>query len=153
MTPNTLSDLSIKISQYFLEFLESDFKRQQAPRRRVILQTDNGFKSGMRLAPYAELQKTVWELLNAPVNQELSFVFKPKTYNKQLSNALKLVIKEQVETISQSAVDAVKTELINQAKSTLGESLRAPEEWIESLQLVFMSELSTQIVRPILSSR
>lgn len=151
MNPNILSDLSIKISQYFLEFLESDFKRQQAPRRRVILQTDNGFKSGMRLAPYNELQKTVWALLNAPINEESSFVFKPKTYNKQLSNALRLVIKEQVETISQASVDAVKAELINQAKSTLGESLRAPEEWIESLQLVLMSEISTQIVRPILS--
>lgn len=151
MSPNILSDLSIKISQYFLEFLESDFKRQQAPRRRVILQTDNGFKSGMRLAPYAELQKTIWELLEAPINQELSFVFKPKAFNKQLSNALKLVIKEQVETISQSSVDTVKAELINQAKATLGESLRAPEEWIESLQLVLMSEISTQIVRPILS--
>ena len=62
-----------------------------------------------------------------------------------------MVIKEQVETISQSSVDAVNAELINQAKASLGEALKAPEEWIESLQLVLMSELSTQIVRPILS--
>jgi len=50
MDPKILNDLSIKISQYFLDFLESDFKRQQAPRRRIELQTDNGFKSGMRIA-------------------------------------------------------------------------------------------------------
>jgi hypothetical protein len=151
MTPNILTDLSIKISQYFLEFLESDFKRQQAPRRRIILQTDNGFKAGMRIAPYVELQKTIWDLLETPINQELKFVFKPKAFNKQLSNALKLVIKEQVETISQSSVDAVKTELVNQSKATLGESLKSPEGWIESLQLVLMNEISTQIVRPMLS--
>jgi hypothetical protein len=151
MTPNILTDLSIKISQYFLEFLESDFKRQQAPRRRIILQTDNGFKAGMRIAPYVELQKTIWDLLETPINQELKFVFKPKSFNKQLSNALKLVIKEQVETISQSSVEAVKTELVNQSKATLGEALKSPEEWIESLQLVLMNEISTQIVRPMLS--
>ncbi len=35
MLPETLKELSIKVSQYFLDFLESDFKRQQAPRRRA----------------------------------------------------------------------------------------------------------------------
>ena len=63
MVPEVLKNLSIKISQYFLEFLESDFKRQQAPRRRVVLQTDNGFKAGMRVAPYAGLQSDLWKIL------------------------------------------------------------------------------------------
>lgn len=151
MVPEVLKGLSIKISQYFLEFLESDFKRQQAPRRRIVLQTDNGFKAGMRVAPYAELQKTIWELLRKPIGSELKFTFKPKSYFRQLSTSLKLVIKEQVETISQSSVDAIRNELINQSKATLGESLKSPEEWIESLHLVLLDEIATQLVRPMLS--
>jgi len=100
MLPNVLNNLSIKISQYFLEFLESDFKKQQAPRRRIELLTPNGFKSGMRIAVYTELQKTLWDLLEKPINTELTFSFTPKSYFKQLSNPLKLIIKEQVENIS-----------------------------------------------------
>ncbi len=54
MIPETLKQLSLEVSQYFLDFLESDFKRQQAPRRRVILQTSSGFKAGMALAGYRD---------------------------------------------------------------------------------------------------
>jgi superfamily I DNA and/or RNA helicase len=151
MNSEILQNLSIKISKYFLEFLESDFKRQQAPKRRVVLQQDNGFKCGMRLAPYAELQKVMWGLLDKPISEELVLLFKPKTYLRQLSVSLKLVLKEQVETITQESVDAIKNELVNQAKSSLGEALNDSEKWIESLKMVLLSEISTQVVRPMLS--
>lgn len=39
MIPETLKQLSLKVPQHFLDLLESDLKRQQAPRRRVIVQT------------------------------------------------------------------------------------------------------------------
>jgi hypothetical protein len=48
----TIKEISIKVSQYFLDFLESDFKRQQAPRRRIVLQNESGFRSAMRVAAY-----------------------------------------------------------------------------------------------------
>lgn len=57
--PETLKQLSLKVSQYFLDFLESDFKRQQAPRRRVILQTSSGFKAGIALAGYRSLMQSL----------------------------------------------------------------------------------------------
>lgn len=151
MNSQILQDLSIKISKYFLEFLESDFKKQQAPKRRIVLQQDNGFKCGMRLAPYPELQKIIWNLLDKPINDDLTFVFKPKAYLRQLSNSLKLVLKEQVETISQSSIDAVKIELTNQAKVSLKDALVDSEKWIESLKMILLAEISNQIVRPMLS--
>jgi len=151
MNPETLNDLSIKISQYFLDFLESDFKRQQAPRRRVELKTDNGFKSGMAIAPYQELQKDLWSLLNQPVSSDLNLIFKPKIFYKQLSTPLRLVLNEQVKTISDSSILRIKTELINQAQSSLGEALRDPEDWIYDLHAVLMSEISSELVRPVLS--
>ena len=50
MIADTLKELSLKVSQYFLDFLESDFKRQQAPRRRVMLQNSMGIDRGRYLA-------------------------------------------------------------------------------------------------------
>lgn len=151
MQPEILKKLSIKVSQYFLDFLETDFKRQQAPRRRVILQTDNGFKAGMKVAPYQSLQSAIWRELDKPISEELGLLFQPKNFHKQLSTPLKWVIKEQVETISQNAIDAVINELVNKSKLTVDEALKSPEEWIESLHIVLLDEVSTQIVRPMLS--
>jgi hypothetical protein len=151
MQPQVLKDLSIKISQYFLDFLESDFKRQQAPKRRIILQTDNGFKSGMRVAPYAKLQSVLWDVLNRPINTELKLNFKPKTYYRQLNTSLKSIINAQVSIISLSSIEAIKEELLRQTKETLDNSLISPEEWIESLEMVLLSEISTQLVRPVLA--
>jgi hypothetical protein len=37
---NALRQFDFKISRYFLDFLEIDFKRQQAPRRRIQLKND-----------------------------------------------------------------------------------------------------------------
>jgi hypothetical protein len=39
---NALRQFDFKISRYFLDFLEIDFKRQQAPRRRIQLKNSVG---------------------------------------------------------------------------------------------------------------
>lgn len=39
-----------RISQYFADFISTDFKRQSAPRCRIQLTTETGFRSGMRVS-------------------------------------------------------------------------------------------------------
>ena len=99
MIGETLKELSLKVSQYFLDFLESDFKRLQAPRRRVILQTASGFKAGMPLSPYRTLLDAVWNTLAKPWDEaELSI--SPRAFTKTLSQPLRLILKEQVGALS-----------------------------------------------------
>ena len=43
-----LSEVEIQVSGYFRDFFESDFKKQSAPRRRILLQSSEGFRCGMR---------------------------------------------------------------------------------------------------------
>ena len=38
---------SQKVLRYFLTFLQTDFKKQQAPRRRIQIKSDAGFRMGM----------------------------------------------------------------------------------------------------------
>ena len=40
--PDTIRQFGFKVSRYFLDFLETDFKRQQAPRLSNILTSLNG---------------------------------------------------------------------------------------------------------------
>ncbi len=45
--PSAITRFAAKVSRYFLDFLETDFKRQQAPRRKIQLKNDTGFRTGL----------------------------------------------------------------------------------------------------------
>ena len=148
---NVLRDLSIKVCQYFLDFLESDFKKQQSPRRRIILQNEFGFKAGMRISPYITLQTIILELLRKPIEQEIEFEFQPKKYLKRLSQSLTQVIKEHVNAVRQEQIDAVIHHITQQVVVNVKARIETPEKWIEDIQFELHRELSLQIVRPLLT--
>jgi hypothetical protein len=92
MEATTLREIALRVSQYFRDFLESDFKRQQAPRRRVVLQSDSGFRAGMRIGTYPELQRDIWKLLSKPSSGDLSLSMQPRRYTRPIGPTLKRII-------------------------------------------------------------
>ena len=151
MDGNTLRELAIKVSQYFLDFLESDFKRQQAPRRRIVLQTEGGFRSGMKTAPYPALQHDLWQILEKQSGGELSLKFRPRTYTRSISPILRGIIREQIQAISDEALRAVRAEILAYSQRTRGHAIENPEEWVDGVRKVLANEVSTQIVHPLLA--
>jgi AAA domain len=146
----TLKQLSLKVSQYFLDFLESDFKRQQAPRRRVILQTASGFKAGMPLSPYRTLLDAVWTVLAKPwEDAEISIT--PRAFTKTLSQPLRLILKEQVTALSREQLEAVIMAVVQQAKKTLPNAVSHPEEWVSLIRQELATSIGANIVRPMLA--
>jgi hypothetical protein len=148
--PETLKQLSLKVSQYFLDFLESDFKRQQAPRRRVILQTSSGFKAGIALAGYRSLQDALWSALGKPWDAP-EIALTPRAFTRSLSQPLRLILKEQVAALSRESVDAVILAVVQQAKHSLPKSASHPEEWVSLVRQELADSLGAHIVRPMLS--
>jgi hypothetical protein len=148
--PETLKQLSLKVSQYFLDFLESDFKRQQAPRRRVILQTSSGFKAGIALAGYRSLQDALWNALGKPWDAP-EITLTPRAFTRSLSQPLRLILKEQVAALSRESVDAVILAVVQQAKHSLPKSASHPEEWVSLVRQELADSLGAHIVRPMLS--
>ncbi len=138
MIPETLKQLSLKVSQYFLDFLESDFKRQQAPRRRVILQTSSGFKAGIALAGYRGLQDAVWNFLSKPWDAP-EIALTPRAFTRSLSQPLRLILKEQVAALSRESVDVAILAVVQQAKHSLPKSASHPEEWVSLVRQRNMS--------------
>ena len=59
--PDVSQGFSKKVLRYFLSFLQTDFKKQQAPRRRIQLKSDVGFRMGMPLRKYVSLYKAAWK--------------------------------------------------------------------------------------------
>jgi very-short-patch-repair endonuclease len=148
---NTLRELAIKVSQYFLDFLESDFKRQQAPRRRIVLQTESGFRAGMKVAAYPGLQRNLWQLLEKATEEDLTLKFQPRTYTRPITATLRGIIREQINAIGEEVVELVRGEVMSQAATSRGRAIENPEQWVGEMRSVLAGEIGTQVVRPLLA--
>ncbi len=151
MEATTLREIALRVSQYFRDFLESDFKRQQSPRRRVVLQSDSGFRAGMRVGSYPELQKEIWKLLSKPTSSDLSLAMQPRRYTRPISPTLKRVIEEQVAVIPESSVFAVRQGLIDRATATFAKAVTNPEKWVDALRADLASDIGELLVRPLIA--
>jgi len=147
----TLRELSSRVSRYFLDFLESDFKRQSTPRRKITLQTEAGFRAGMKITPYPGLNSALWKALSAPATVASTFKIAPGAYTRPMTASLKEIIRQQILAISEERVNAVRTTLANIAESTHGNALDDPEQWVEVVRASFATSIGEQIVHPLLS--
>lgn len=64
-----ITGFAAKVSRYFLDFLETDFKKQQAPRRKIQLKNDAGFRTGLPLRKYPDLYANIWKILSSGVGE------------------------------------------------------------------------------------
>lgn len=92
-------EVATYIAGYFRDFLESDFKRIQEPSRRILLQSDSCFRSGMPQKPYEALDRDFWRLLQHPSGESLQLKIAPRKYTRNLSAIDQKVITLQIATI------------------------------------------------------
>lgn len=147
----TIKEISIKVSQYFLDFLESDFKRQQAPRRRIVLQNDSGFRSAMRVAAYPLLQHNLWQILGKQFDRAPGLKFQPKVYSRPISNTLRAIVKEQIKAISEPELRNVRSVLLTEVGKSVGMAIDNPENWVDHIRTKLAEEVGSQIVAPLLA--
>ncbi len=150
MDGQTLRELATNVSQYFLDFLESDFKKQQAPRRRLILQTDSGFRAGMKVVQYPTLHAAIWKALNAPVSSQIGIEVKPRQHTRPITATLHRIIAEQISAIKEASVESVRRAVVEQATNTYPRAKDNPEAWVDGVRGQLATELGTEIIRPLL---
>ena len=74
-----------RVLRYFQDFIQTDFKRQQAPRRRVILKNDAGFRMGVPLRKYPTLYDALLKQIKAPISKGFEFPIPKGRYTSPLS--------------------------------------------------------------------
>lgn len=146
-----LRPVATRISQYFRDFLDSDFKRQQAPRRRIVLTTDTGFRAGMRTSPYPSLDRDLWSLLSRPSGEELTLTIEPRRYTRPISEVLRKVIQEQVTAIPASSMETVHAAVEKLAIDTYAKAVEDPELWVESVQSHLGDKVAEHIIKPLIA--
>ncbi len=145
-----LREVAIQVSGYFRDFLESDFKKQSAPRRRIILQSNEGFRCGMRISPYATLEHALWTLLGQPSGTSGSIKVGPRQHTRPISQNMRLVIDSQIEQVQQDALFRVIESLHEKILQTTHKGQRDAEEWIEEILKHASEQVSERVVRPLI---
>lgn len=151
MESSTLREVAVQVCHYFKDFLETDFKRQQVPRRRILLNSDAGFRCGMRVKPYEALERDLWNLLGRPSAEPLQLKLGPRKYTRALSPVLQKIIEEQVAAIDPRAVDRTLQACKGHIDATYARSIEDPEKWIEGVMEYVQAKVGEFIVRPLIA--
>jgi hypothetical protein len=151
MEASKVREVAVQVCHYFKDFLETDFKRQQAPRRKVLLQTDSGFRCGIRLRPYESLERELWSLLGGPSGEPMQARILPRRHTRALSPVLRRIIEEQLQAIDPNAIEGVRKSAQEFVASSYARALNDPEKWVEDVQQHLASEASARLVRPLIA--
>lgn len=140
-----------RVLRYFQDFIQTDFKRQQAPRRRVILKNDAGFRMGVPLRKYPLLYDTLLKQIKAPISRSFEFVIPKGRYTSPLSATLRDLIRQQVEAIPNEAFQAIRDNTLAYAHSKRVEGSKHAEKYADDVSIQFVEEAGQRIVLLLLS--
>ena len=80
-----------EVAKYFMNFLETDFKKRRIPKRNAIQKTQKGLKVGIDLEKYPKLKKTFFSLLNSGFKKESLQIKKGEYVNNVPKNLFNLI--------------------------------------------------------------
>jgi hypothetical protein len=146
-----ITGFAAKVSRYFLDFLETDFKKQRAPRRKIQLKNDAGFRTGLPLRKYRMLYEEVWKNLSLPVEKLHPFQIPRGCYTSPISPTLRDLIGQHVDSLDPSGFEKVRNDTLDFALRKRGDAVENPESYVENVQSAFLESVSNNIVAPILS--
>lgn len=149
--PSVGNGFSQKVLRYFLTFLQTDFKKQQAPRRRIQLKSDVGFRTGMPLRKYVSLYKAVWKFAAAAPESGLVFKIAPNQFTAPINPTLRDLVGQRVDAIDADSVRRVAEATIEHAVAQRGKAIDNPERFVASVLTQFVEEIGLRVVQPLLA--
>ncbi len=150
--PTDLSQgFSQKVLRYFLTFLQTDFKKQQAPRRRIQLKSNVGFRMGMPLRKYQTLYKAIWKFIGEAPESGLLFKIGPGKYTSPINPTLRDLVRQHVEAVEDDTVFHIVKTTVEYAAGRRGKAVENPEKFVDSVLVHFVEEIGTRVVQPLLS--
>lgn len=148
---NALLEFGGKVSRYFLDFLETDFKRQNVPRRRITLKDEAGQLTGFAVKKYDRLYRDIAKLIREPNSGLFELKISRRTYTAQISPILKNLIAQHIAGIADDDFREIRVALIADATNSVTRAVENPEHWIEELVATFERRVATRIVHPMLA--
>jgi hypothetical protein len=148
---SSIVGFAAKVSRYFLDFLETDFKKQQAPRRRIQLKNDGGFRTALPLRKYHSLYRAVWKILSTPVGDLQPLKIAKSRHTAPISPTLRDLIRQHIDSLDSPSFQNARGETLDCARHKRGVAVENPEEYVEEVQACFVESVGKHIVSTILA--
>jgi hypothetical protein len=142
---------SQKVLRYFLTFLQTDFKKQQAPRRRINMKSEAGFRMAMPLRKYAALYRATWKLAATAPEEGLQFKISHGQYKAPINPTLRDLVRQRVDAIPDEDFAQAAARTIAHASERRSQAIQHPERYVESIQVHFVEQIGERIVQPLLA--
>lgn len=150
---DALRQFGFKVSRYFLDFLETDFKRQQAPRRRIQLRNEANQTTGVPLRKYAALHHAVAALLAKDLtgNGRRELTVPRGRYKAPITPVLKHLIGQHLDAIEPQKFTAITEAVVEAARSKRGQAASDPGKYISEITNALEEKVASALVRPLLA--
>ncbi len=145
-----LSGFFKRLAQYYAEFLSTDFKRQQLPKRRIETSDTKGRLIGVSLRKFPGFEQKLWNDLNRPIELGLSFTITRGTWRSGLPKAVSQAIATQVSKITTEDLKAVATKSIETAQRIAVSQAGDPESAFETFIEEVRANLARRVISPLL---
>jgi len=124
-----IRDFATKVSRYFLEFLDTDFRRAKLPKRRIQLKNDLGLRTAINLRKYPDFYEAVWALAAKPGgNRQLRI--RKKQFTAKISPTLIGLIEAHTSALPESTFAQVRLQALDFARSQRPLGIQDPEQYV-----------------------
>jgi len=133
-----------EVAKYFMNFLDTDFKKGRIPKRNTIQNTQKGLKVGFDLKKYPKLKNNLLTILNNGFEKE-ELKIKKGEYTTNIPDLFSFLIINKIEDISEENVEIVFIEIQKTIKENIinytKEYDKFLEETIEQTKYIFTKNL------------
>ena len=143
-----LSRFVKKLSGYYCQFLETDFKKGREPKRKFANKDSSNRKIGIRASKYPQFQA----LLNKKFSEEkpTAFKIKPRQYKSNLSLVVKESINASIDTLDMSPLEDDFSKIYDGVSKKLLVKEVNVEEVLEDLITSIRYIIDQRIVSPVI---
>ena len=138
-----------EVAKYFMNFLESDFKKRRIPKRNAIQKTQKGLKVGIDLEKYPKLKKTLFTFLNSGFRKESLQIKKGEYVNNVPKNLFNL-IEARIKKFSKKDLDKVFNEIENLAEERKVLYVKEYDKFLEETKEETKNIFSRNLIIPLL---
>ena len=148
---DNLREFAQKAGQYFLDFLETDFKKQQPPRRRVQLKNEANQTTGIALHKYQSLYTAVINLLGENNQGTQTLVIPRGKYTARVSAQLKDLAFKFIDEYNSEKFANIVERVLTVARDELATATANPEAYTNLVCTALEETTAVEIIRPLLT--
>lgn len=143
------SSFTKEVAKYFMNFLETDFKKRRIPKRNSIQKSLNGLMVGLDIDKYPKFKRVIFDNLNKGFKKE-RIEIKKGEYTKNIPKTLFSLIESKIEKIQPKLLNEVFKEVEEIAEDYTLMYAKEYDKFLENITEKTKSVFSQKFVSPFL---